>query len=143
MRISQNFDLNKTQYELDFVDVDPAYDLPLFIDPYFLAQRNDAWSIDASRTVRSFFQHLVSLLNQNQIEAARQLFNHLGEPNETSLGLSRGRPQGRGIGTVDANKIFESLLESRAVQTGIAEDLEDTRIFVDGIDKDKTSDMTT
>jgi hypothetical protein len=143
MKISQVFNLNKSQYELDFVDIDPTGDLPLFIDPYFLAQRADSWSINASRTVRSFFQHLVTLLANDQIDDARGIFQHLGEPKETFLGLSSGEPQGRGIGSIDADKIFDSLLESKAVETGLVEDLEDCRIFVDGIDKDKLSDLTT
>ncbi len=70
MKISEIFNLGKTQYELDFVDVDISGDLPLFIDPYFLAQRNDAWSIDASRSIRSFFQYLVTLLSNGYIDSS-------------------------------------------------------------------------
>lgn len=143
MKVSQVFNLGKTQYELDFIDIDPDYDTPLFIDPYLLSKRNDLWSIDASRTVRSFFQHLIALLHSQDIGHARRIFSYLGEPNETCLGLSRGSPQGRGVGMVDMGNIFDSLLRSRAVQEGIVEDIEDCRIFVDGVDKDKISDMTT
>ena len=143
MKISEKFKLNKSQYELDFIDIDPSVDLPLFIDPYFLAQRTDGWSVEASRTTRNFFQYLVTLLASGRITKARTIFRHLNEPNETCLGLSKKEPQGRGIGTTDTDNIFNSLLESKAVETGLVEDLEDCRIFVDGIDKDKTSDMTT
>jgi hypothetical protein len=143
MRISEIFQLQKTQYELDFVDIDTGSDTPLFIDPYFLAMREDPWSIDASRTIRSFFQHLITLLQAGEIDNARELFSYLSEPNETRLGLSRNEPQGRGIGPVEADKLFISLLESQAVQSGVVEDLEDCRVFVRGIDKDKTSDMAT
>ena len=143
MKISQIFGLDRTQAELDFVDVDIDRDLPLFIDPHFLAQRTDTWSVHASHTVRNFFGYFIGLLNQGEEDEARTLFDNLHEPNETCLGLSRGRPDGNGIGEGDAQKIFASLLESRAVKTGVLADLEDCRVFVQGVDKDKTSDMTT
>ncbi|PHR26739.1 MAG: hypothetical protein COA36_11385 [Desulfotalea sp.] len=143
MKLSEKFNLRKTQYELDFVDIDLTKDTPLFIDPYFLAQRNDQWSIDANRSIRSFFQHIINLIRANSIDQGRELFVHLGEPNETCLGLSKGAPQGRGVGSGDASKIFNSLLQSTAVRTGIVEDIEDCRVLVAGVDKDKISDMAT
>lgn len=125
------------------MDIDTNRDRPLFIDPHFLGQRSDPWSIAASHTIRSFFSYFLGLLNQGKEDEARDLFDNLHEPNETCLGLSRKRPQGNGIGDEDARRIFESLAQSMAVKTGVLEDLEDCRVFVRGIDKDKTSDMTT
>lgn len=83
------------------------------------------------------------MIRENNINEARNLFLNLGEPNETCLGLSKGTPSGRGIGEIQADLLFESISGSEAVRTGLIEDLEDCRIFIGGIDKDKTSDIAT
>jgi hypothetical protein len=141
--LTRLLNLGLSQHEIDFVDVHLNGDTPLFLDPYFLGLRKDAWSSSCTRTIRSFFEKFLDLLRAGNEDAAFQLFLHLNEPGETFLGMSKGRSQGRGVGDGDAEKIFESLKQSKAVQSGIVEDLEDCRLFVEGIDKDKTSDMTT
>ena len=93
-------------------------------------------------SLRSYFECLLSALRDNRITDAEDLFCHLGESNEICLGFSRFAPKGKGMGPSDADRIFKSLRESRALKTGIMEDIEDFRIFVDNVDKDKMSDMT-
>lgn len=143
LKISEIFILEKMQHELDFVDIDIEHDIPLFIDPYFLSMRNDPWSRNASRTINSFFQYLIELLNSKEISEAKLLFEPLSEPNETCLGLSQTKPMGKGVGAYDALEIFNSIMNSKAVETGIVEKIEDCAIFVDGVGNDKISDMTT
>ena len=36
VKISELFDLKKSQYELDFVDINPDIDTPLFLDQYYI-----------------------------------------------------------------------------------------------------------
>jgi hypothetical protein len=143
MKITDLYGLGVNQREIDFVDIDPDRDLPLFIDPFFLGTRTDSWSVAASRTVRNFFETFVAIARSGDHVRARALFDHLHEPNETCLGLSKYDPKGRAIGERDANKLFQSIIGSRAIESGVVEDLEDFRIFIPGIDKDKVSDMTT
>ena len=143
MKLSEYFHLNKSQAELDFVDIDFNRDMRLFIDPYLLSKNTDKFSIEAVLTVQSFFQQVIYLIRGGQRNEAKALFRHLREPNATCLGLSRNNPQGKGAGPTDASNIFDSLLSSRAVQTGVIQDIEDTVLFVDGFGKDKLSDMVT
>lgn len=143
MKISEYFKLGASQHEIDFVDVDVANDMPLFIDPHFLASRSDRWSKEATLSIRSFFRVFLEQIRLKNNKKALNLFTHLKEPNETRLGLSKGKSQGRGVGREDALKIFDSISTSRAVQSGLVKDIEDTRILVEGVDKDKVSDMAT
>src|SRR5882724_7768120 len=137
MRISQRFNLNKKQAELDFIDIDTNSDIPLFLDPHFLAHKNDNWSREATRTIRSFFQQMINLVRNSKLDEAKKLFENLHEPNSTCLGLSRGRPQGRGVGKFNTNDIFDNIIKSKAIQTGLIQDLEDNILFVEGFGKDK------
>lgn len=143
MKISEHFGLNKSQAELDFVDIDFTTDTPLFLDPFFLSKKTDNWSNQATLTLRNFFQRVIDLIRAGNENEAKELFDHLHEPNTTCLGLSKGNPQGKGVGAGDTDKIYESLLRSRAIQTGLIQDIEDNILFVDNFGKDKLSDMTT
>lgn len=142
MRISDIFGLNKSQYELDFVDIIPSRDLPLFLDPYLISKMDFPLARDAYKTLQNYFQYLLDLLRNEEIRQAEELFSYLGETNELCLGLSEGTPAGKGMGPTDAENIFASLMESEAYVTGLMEDIEDFRIFVPNVDKDKVSDMT-
>ena len=56
MDISRYFKLKKTQAELDFVNVDPTRDIPLFVDPYALEIKSDEWSGKAQMTFDHFLR---------------------------------------------------------------------------------------
>lgn len=142
MKISEYFGIKKSQHELDFVDIDIDSDTPLFLDPYFIAKNDFPIAFEAHLSLRSYFECLLCALRENRMTDAEELFSHLGETNEICLGFSRTKPQGKGMGPSDASRIFKSLKESHALKTGIMEDIEDFRIFVDNVDKDKMSDMT-
>jgi len=140
---STAFGLSKTQPELDFVDVSLQRDNRLFVDPFAIAQELDHWSRDAATTIGMFFQRVIEDIRANRDERARQLLLNLREPNETRLGFSRGRPQGAGIGSSQADQIFEALRDSGAVRTGFITSLEQSELMIDGISYDKISDLTT
>lgn len=142
MTISERFGLKRSQYELDFVDVDTDKDIELFLDPYFIAINDFPFAIQSHLSLKSYFACLLNALKEDRINDAEMLFSHLGETNEICLGFSKSTPRGKGMGPSDAIKIFQSLKQSKALQTGIMENIEDFRIFVDNVDKDKTSDMT-
>src|SRR5688500_17987431 len=114
---STHFGLGKSQGELDFVDIQLNRDVALFVDPFAISQRVDRWSQDAHAHLMAFFQRLIDNIRSDRLSEARQLLGYLREPNETRFGLSRGRPQGAGIGKYQADQLFHAFRESSAVKT--------------------------
>ena len=91
LTFSKAFRINKSQSELDFVDVPLNNDIPLFIDPYALSQRPDAWSLSCHELIKYFFQLIIESIRAGNLDKARELLLHFKEPNETRFGLSRNR----------------------------------------------------
>lgn len=142
-KFSEYFELNKSQPELDFVDITPGTDIPLFIDPYSASIRTDEWSIKCNLHIRSFFQTLINYIRSNHVNEAKNLLNYLHEPNETCLGLSSANPNGRRVGGKQASDLYQNLLKSQAAKTGLLSELAECDLFIEGIGRDKISDITT
>ena len=143
MRFSKAFGLNKGQAELDFVDIDLEIDQPLYVDPFALSIRKDAWSHRCTQHIVSFFQTAVDAIRANNHDRAREVLTNLSEPNETRLGLSRGEPSGRGVSGKQAFDLYEALAESEAAKTGLLDEIAECDLFIPGISHDKISDITT
>lgn len=142
-RFSEYFQLKKSQRELDFVDVDPERDVPLYVDPFAIESRDDEWSEECGIYVRSFFEEVLLALRKGDDFRATNLMSHLHEPEETYLGVSKGRPAGRGVGSGQAAQLITALKNSAAFRTGLLSDLSEMSLYVEGIDRDKISDLTT
>ena len=143
IRFSEYFNLNKSQAELDFVDVFVNDDIPLYIDPYVFKLRTDEWSIDCNDLIVDFFGTVINAIKNKRTNYAKQLLGQLGEPHETHLGVSRGSTSGKGVSGKQANDLYERLSGSRAVTSGRVTDISDCELMIPGISFDKVSDITT
>ncbi|GAA3388115.1 hypothetical protein [Cryptosporangium minutisporangium] len=143
MRVSEYFGLDRNQPALDFLDVYVDRDVPLFIDPRAIRIQETEWSKSCEALLQSFFTEVLLALVPTNYSRLTELLGELKEPNETHLGYSKTAGRGRGLGGVDAENLIQRLMESPAAQSGLLSDLEDSALFVEGIDLDIMSDMTT
>ena len=93
---AQHFGINQEQAQLDFVDVDPDQDIPLFLDPFVFAVSSGSWAETCNYSILSFFQTALDLVQAGDDARGQALLDNLSEPNETCLGMSSGRPAGPG-----------------------------------------------
>ncbi|MEQ8322095.1 MAG: hypothetical protein RH946_17680 [Rhodospirillales bacterium] len=143
MRISEYYKLNKTQPSLPFLDVDIRNDVKLFVNARAINELNSEWGDHCQDLLQDFFAELIKGIKSGDDARAIMLLSHLREPNETHLGLSQGRSEGRGLGPAKAEQIWRSFRSSKAVKTGMLTDLEDTVLLIDGISVDILSDIIT
>ncbi len=143
-RVSSIFNLGRTQPSLDFVDVDINGDTSIFVDPMALRQLTSSeWAMECVWHVQTFFRSVLKAIADNDSQAGLSLLGSLHEPNETHLGFSSGNSKGHALGTHLAEDVWKALSNSKAVTSGLLEDLEDTILMIPGISNDVISDITT
>ena len=142
-RFSKYFRLSLSQHQLDFVDVSNDFDTPVYVDPYAIETRNDVWAARASEHIRTFFEEVLESIRDGDLDRATGLMSHLTEPKETFLGVSRDNPRGRGVGRKQSRQLIDAIRSSRAYNSGLLTDLSEMALYVEGVDKDKISDLTT
>lgn len=135
---------------VEFIDVNVSKDNQLFVDPRALRlqSRPGRFAAQANTCTRSFFDEVARCAVSNQqSDAARglDLLQHFKEPKETRLGLSKKGIDGHG-GADDVGRAIWDALSTNInalLSIGILKLIEDVPIFVEGVDKDITSDLTT
>lgn len=142
MKFSAAHGLNQNQAGLDFVDIDPAEDIPLFFDPFAIGNNVDEFSIACANSIRSFFGQVLHAVTTNDRTKGLRLLGYLREPNEICFGYSRGHPAGRGVGPIQVEQLYDQLASSQAARTGSLSDLAECELFVAGFGPDKISDIT-
>lgn len=120
MKVSRHFRLGLSQSQLDFVDVDPTGDTDLYVDPYALEIKQDAWSNSCGDCIRTFFQELLNAIRIDNEVRSQELISHLHEPQETYLGMSKGRPDGKGLAETQGNEILAALKKKQSGRDGCA-----------------------
>lgn len=141
MKISETLNINKSQFELDFIDIDIENDIPLFIDPVYISKANTPMINKMYSTLDNFFSYLIELINTNHISEARKIFLNLNEVNDIHLGLSKSKSRGNGVGEKYQDKIFDNIIDIAKKHEGLLNQIQDIKIFVHGIDRDRISDM--
>lgn len=142
-RVSTIFRLKRSQATLDFVDVDVELDTKVFISPRALTLMQTDWGDGCVSLVQNFFEVVLQLIKDGCNSEAEALLRELREPNETHLGMSRGRSRGRALGDESAHDVWSALSESEAAKSGLIQDLDDTVLLIHGISVDIVSDITT
>ena len=143
MKISEYFNLKLHEEDLDFYDVELDSDNYRFIDAYYLKTLEDEFSIESQKYIDSFFQDFLVQLGSGDFKVGKGLFTHLHEINNTRLGMSEFDPNGKGIGKLHAEQIYNAIVKSDLFTNGVTNDFEDIGVYVKWIDKDKMSDMIT
>ena len=142
-KFTEVFHLEKSQAEIDFIDVDLDTDTPLYICPYAIQIRNDEWSALCGDYIRSFFNEVLDQLRDGNTARVDHLLGNLHEPNETRLGQSVGVPSGRGVGEDKATMLGGAFRNSRAFETGLLSDISEAELFIYGVGRDTISDLAT
>lgn len=140
MLVSRYFKLGRNQGTLDFLDVHIDKDIPVFVDPAALKFLHTDWGQHCVSLLQSYFESVLVAIRNSNHNRAKQLLACLNERNEFHIGYSQNRSRGSALGIVSAEKIWESLVKSKAAQSGLLHDLEDTVLFVDGVGPDMLSD---
>lgn len=142
MRFSEYYGLNKTQLELDFVDVPIGADIKLCVDPYALSNLDrDEWFVEANNEIIDFFDLLLTKVKTGDERTALRMLKVCKEPKGTSLGFSKDG-DGSGIGADYAAKLYQALRESKLTVDDNISDIGECELFVEGIGSDRVSDMT-
>lgn len=140
MLLTEAFNLNFTQGEVDFVIPRLDEDLPLCIDPFLLYKSRD-------ETLRRLHEQLLSLFNSSIVlfrEGKQEELSDLidfPESNEVGFGYSKGAIRGSGLGQHLNKLLADTLAASEPLQLRGLRHVEELQLVSIGVAADRVSDI--
>lgn len=143
LNISNIFNLNKKQENLDFIDIIVNDDNLLFIDPRLIDISSNMYAKEMKINIEFFWGEVLKNIRNKDIKTLYKTLSGLSEPNETRLGFAISKKKGNSISKKIKPKLIEAIQRNKAVQTGILSDFADAELFIEDIGPDRISDITT
>lgn len=138
----QNLDI-ENHSKLDFVDINIDNDTKLYIDPSLIDGSSEQWCKEASNLINGFFDSVFECYRNNDEDRLMQLLDCSHEPNETKLGMSSGKPKGKGTSSKGLYKIFKDIYSRKLFNYDLIINPMDLCIFVHDFAEDRMSDLVT
>lgn len=129
--------------DIPFVDVPIDTDVKLTINPALIKAGKDLFSRVCMEAVNSFFDEVFSCCHHRDYEELSRLLSHSGEPNETHLGSSTFRSQGRGASVDILLTVFTGMINQGIFDNKVVENPCDIYVLAPNFDKDRMSDLLT
>lgn len=132
--------------DVPFANVHVDRDNGIYLDPSAIRNDHSVRGVAANNRLTTLFEKVVAAARSNDPQehiVGRELLQHLHEPNETRLGMSRGQPRGRAFGDKLAEEFWHELRINPACRDAAIRRLEDTRLCLENVGNDRISDMTT
>jgi len=141
--ITDYFELNKKQSDIDFVDVNMDGDSKLFINPALLCESTDVdISLIGPKKVDSFFKKIFELyIAGHRRQALDELFENSKESNANHLGYSKGYSRGNGASKQALAKLFDTIQKTGALAQDIMIQPISILIFAHDFGPDRMSDL--
>ncbi|HGB5555039.1 TPA: hypothetical protein ACIVSQ_004769, partial [Salmonella enterica subsp. enterica serovar Litchfield] len=98
------------------------------------------WGGSLEKLIQDYFADVLASIKNGDLKRAGILLSSLKESNSFHLGYSSKKSSGKALGVKTAELILDSLKKSKAAQSGLLHDLEDTALTIDGIASDRISD---
>jgi len=140
MLLTQAFNLDFTQGEVDFVIPQLDEDLPLCIDPFLLYKSRDDTLRGLHKQLLSLFNSSIALFREGKQAELSELID-FPEVNEVGFGYSRGYVRGSGLGQHLNRLLADTLAASLPLQVRGLRHVEELQLVSIGVAADRVSDI--
>lgn len=140
-RLTDYYGIMSSQTELDFAIPFFNEDIPLYVDPFLLWRSPSQQDQALHATLINSFNYLGLCVREGNLERAITTLIAASECDEVGLGLSTTR-RGKRIGEAKAREILGLFSGIPAYSQRGFHHFEEIQFFIDGISKDRISDIT-